>query len=129
MKLFADILLLLIAALHLISWCWKCSCGVRHSGRRAFGTTAEFAATTRVLAANQGLYNGFLALGLIWSYWREDMALQLFFSVCWRPAWFGGLSASRKILWVQALPVRDRDTGGLGNALTRRFTAGFRQIF
>ncbi|HEJ6984841.1 TPA: DUF1304 domain-containing protein, partial [Serratia marcescens] len=72
----------------------------------AFGTTAEFAAATRVLAANQGLYNGFLAVGLAWSYWRGDMALQLFFLGCVLAAGvFGGLTASRKILWVQALPA------------------------
>ena len=58
------------------------------------------------MAANQGLYNGFLALGLAWGYWREDMALQLFFLGCVLAAGvFGGLTASRKILWVQALPA------------------------
>ena len=59
-----------------------------------------------VLAANQGLYNGFLAVGLAWSCWRGDMALQLFFLGCVLAAGvFGRLTASRKILWVQALPA------------------------
>lgn len=106
MKLFADILLLLIAALHLYILVLEMFLWRTPLGRRAFGTTAEFAAATRVLAANQGLYNGFLALGLVWSYWRGDMALQLFFLGCVLAAGvFGGLSASRKILWVQALPA------------------------
>lgn len=106
MKLFADILLLLIAVLHLYILVLEMFLWRAPLGRRAFGTTAEFAAATRVLAANQGLYNGFLALGLAWGYWREDMALQLFFLGCVLAAGvFGGLTASRKILWVQALPA------------------------
>ena len=127
MKLFADILLLLIAVLHLYIPCWKCLWRAP-LGRRAFGTTAEFAAATRVLAANQGLYNGFLALGLAWGYWREDMALQLFFLGCVLAAGvFGRLTASRKILWVQALPALIAMLAVW--ALTRRFTAGVRRIF
>ena len=106
MKFFADILLLLIAALHLYILVLEMFLWRTPLGRRAFGTTAEFAAATRVLAANQGLYNGFLAVGLAWSYWRGDMALQLFFLGCVLAAGvFGGLTASRKILWVQALPA------------------------
>lgn len=106
MKLFADIVLLLIAALHLYILVLEMFLWRAPIGRRAFGTTAEFAAAMRVLAANQGLYNGFLALGLVWGYWREDVALQLFFLGCVLAAGvFGGLTASRKILWVQALPA------------------------
>jgi putative membrane protein len=83
MKLFADILLLLIAALHLYILVLEMFLWRTPLGRRAFGTTAEFAAATRVLAANQGFFLGcVLAAGV-----------------------FGGLSASRKILWVQALPA------------------------
>lgn len=58
------------------------------------------------IGRQSGLYNGFLALGLAWGYWREDMALQLFFLGCVLAAGvFGRLTASRKILWVQALPA------------------------
>lgn len=97
MKLFADILLLLIAVLHLYILVLEMFLWRAPLGRRAFGTTAEFAAATRVLAANQGLYNGFLALGLAWGYWREDMALQLFFLGCVLAAGvFGRLTASRR---------------------------------
>ncbi|CAI0740013.1 DUF1304 domain-containing protein [Serratia ficaria] len=101
-----DTLVLLIAALHLYILVLEMFLWQRPAGRRAFATTAEFAASTRVLAANQGLYNGFLAAGLAWGYWREDPALQLFFLGCVLVAGvFGGLTASRKILWVQALPA------------------------
>ena len=67
----------------------------------------EFADKTRTLAANQGLYNGFLAAGLIWSLLDEQYALklQVFFLACVILAGvFGGATTSRLILWVQALP-------------------------
>jgi len=78
-------------------------------GRRAFHLSPEFAAQSAPLAANQGLYNGFLAVGLIWgllagvgSCGRE---IQVFFLACVVVAGvFGGLTANRIILWVQALP-------------------------
>ncbi|NBZ88793.1 DUF1304 domain-containing protein [Stagnihabitans tardus] len=72
--------------------------------RKAFGTTAEFAAATRVLAANQGLYNGFLAAGLFWGLWRSDVAV--FFLACVLVAGvYGAMTASRRILFVQAVPA------------------------
>lgn len=77
-------------------------------GRRAFGTTAELAKQTRALAANQGLYNGFLAAGLLWSLIAGSMGrpLQIFFLSCVIVAGvFGALTAKRSILWVQALPA------------------------
>jgi putative membrane protein len=78
--------------------------------RRAFGTTAEFAAATRVLAANQGLYNGFLAAGLVWALIAGPLAAgqgpALFFLTCVLVAGlFGGLTASRRILAIQAAPA------------------------
>ena len=77
-------------------------------GRRAFGMTAEFSAATRVLAANQGLYNGFLAAGLIWGLWLGDagFSVKVFFLACVVVAGvFGAATASRKILYIQALPA------------------------
>ncbi len=77
-------------------------------GRKAFGTTAEFAAATKVLAANQGLYNGFLAAGLIWGLWLGEagFAVKAFFLACVVVAGlFGATTASRKILYIQALPA------------------------
>ena len=77
-------------------------------GRKAFGTTAEFAGATKVLAANQGLYNGFLAAGLIWGLWLGEagFAVKAFFLACVVVAGlFGAATASRKILYIQALPA------------------------
>jgi putative membrane protein len=78
--------------------------------RRAFGTSPEFALNTRVLAANQGLYNGFLVAGLIWALFQgltgngQDIAH--FFLACVIVAGlFGAATASRRILYVQTLPA------------------------
>ena len=76
-------------------------------GRRVFRTTPEFAAASRTLAANQGLYNGFLAAGLAWGLWLGDdgLPVKLFFVACVIVAGvFGAVTASRNILFVQALP-------------------------
>jgi putative membrane protein len=78
--------------------------------RRTFGTTPEFAQESRVLAANQGLYNGFLAAGLIWGLLHPDPQLgaqiQIFFLLCVLvAAIYGGLTAKRSILLVQGAPA------------------------
>lgn len=76
-------------------------------GRKAFGITAEFSAASKVLAANQGLYNGFLAAGLIWGIWLGSAgdSIKLFFLTCVVVAGvFGAATSSKKILYVQALP-------------------------
>src|SRR5216117_3804034 len=76
-------------------------------GRKAFGMTPEFSKSTKALAANQGLYNGFLAAGLVWGIWLGDggFAVRTFFLLCVIAAGlFGALTVSRKILLVQALP-------------------------
>lgn len=76
------------------------------TGLRAFGLSKEFAAATRVLAANQGLYNGFLAAGLIWGLGTENVSVQYFFLGCVLVAGvYGALTANRKILWIQAAPA------------------------
>ncbi|WP_174873132.1 DUF1304 domain-containing protein [Vogesella oryzae] len=79
----------------------------RPAGRRAFGLSEQFAADSKVLAANQGLYNGFLAAGLLWSLLPGSPAgIAPFFLGCVLLAGvFGALTASRKILYVQALPA------------------------
>ena len=78
--------------------------------RRIFGTTASFAQESRVLAANQGLYNGFLAAGLLWGILHPQPAvglqLQLFFLLCVLvAALYGGLTAQRSILLIQGGPA------------------------
>jgi putative membrane protein len=77
------------------------------AGLRAFGLTPERAESSRVLAANQGLYNGFLAAGLFWSaFIRPDTDVIIFFLACVIVAGvYGAITASRKILVVQALPA------------------------
>lgn len=75
-------------------------------GHRIFGTTPETAAVSAVLAANQGLYNGFLAVGLGWALWSDRRDLKLFFLGCVVVAGlFGGLTAKASILFTQGLPA------------------------
>jgi putative membrane protein len=76
-------------------------------GRRTFGLTPEFATASKSLAANQGLYNGFLAAGLAWglSLGAAGDSIKIFFLGCVIVAGiFGAVTASRRILWVQAVP-------------------------
>lgn len=108
MPIAANVLIVLIALLHLWFLILEMFLWTRPSGRRAFGLSAEFAEQSRALAANQGLYNGFLAAGLVWGVWLGDDGLQIkvFFLGCVLAAGvFGGLTAARKILWFQALPA------------------------
>jgi putative membrane protein len=75
-------------------------------GRRIFGMTPEMSAASAALAANQGLYNGFLAAGLAWGLWSGRRDLKLFFLACVVVAGiFGGLTAKTTILFTQALPA------------------------
>ncbi|WP_461384200.1 DUF1304 domain-containing protein [Devosia indica] len=79
-------------------------------GQKAFGLTPEFARETKVLAANQGLYNGFLAAGLVWGLVHPDPAvawqIKLFFLACVAVAGlYGAATASRRILFIQTLPA------------------------
>jgi len=79
-------------------------------GMKTFGNTPEQAAMTKTLAANQGLYNGFLAAGLIWSLFHPDAdiaaQIQLFFLACIIvAAVFGGITAKRSILYIQGVPA------------------------
>ena len=78
------------------------------AGLRAFGQTREAATASKVLAANQGLYNGFLAAGLFWglSLGADGTGVKLFFLCCVLIAGlYGAATASRKILFVQAVPA------------------------
>ncbi|KAB8141635.1 DUF1304 domain-containing protein [Chloroflexia bacterium SDU3-3] len=77
---------------------------------RSFGLTPEQAAQTKAMAANQGLYNGFLAAGLVWGLLHPDPAvgaqIRLFFLGCVLvAAVYGSLTAKRSILWVQGGPA------------------------
>lgn len=79
-------------------------------GRKAFGMTADYAEKTKSLAANMGLYNGFLAAGLSWSLVHPNLdfarQLRFFFLGCISVAGlFGAVTANRRILFVQAVPA------------------------
>ncbi len=77
-------------------------------GRKAFGLTPEFATASKVLAANQGLYNGFLAAGLIWGLYLGVAGFQvkMFFLICVAVAGlYGAATVSRKILFIQTVPA------------------------
>ena len=77
-------------------------------GIKTFGLKSkEFAEETKVLAANQGLYNGFLAAGLIWSLYTENLDTALFFLICvFVAGLYGAFSTKKKtILYIQAIPA------------------------
>lgn len=106
MSLAACIVIALVALLHIYFLVLEMFLWDKPAGRRAFGLTAEFAAQSKTLAANQGLYNGFLAAGLIWALAAQRTDVAMFFLGCVLIAGiYGGFTASRKILLVQALPA------------------------
>ena len=75
-------------------------------GRRIFGMTPEVSAASSVLAANQGLYNGFLAAGIIWGLFTKKRSVVIFFLTCVVIAGiFGGLTAKTSIIFTQAVPA------------------------
>lgn len=107
MTIAANIAVALVALLHLYFLVLEMFFWDKPLGRRAFGLTPEFAKASKGLAANQGLYNGFLVAGLVWGIWLGAAGgpVKIFFLGCVIVAGvFGALTASRKILWVQALP-------------------------
>ena len=110
----ANIAVSIVALLHVYFLALEMFLWDKPAGLRAFGQTREAAAASKVLAANQGLYNGFLAAGLAWGLClgAAGFQIKLFFLACVIVAGvFGAITASRKILWVQAVP------GGVALAL------------
>lgn len=106
MKLVADFLVGLIAVLHVWILVLEMFLWTRPFGLKTFGQSREAAEASKVLAANQGLYNGFLAAGLAWGLISGDGAVKLFFVACVLVAGiYGGLTAKRSILYIQALPA------------------------
>jgi putative membrane protein len=101
----ANVMVGLVALLHAYFLVLEMFLWDKPRGMRTFGTTPEFAAASKSLAANQGLYNGFLAAGLIWGLFVGD-PVKIFFLGCVVVAGvFGAATANLKILWVQALPA------------------------
>jgi putative membrane protein len=108
MKTAADVAIAVVALLHVWFLVLEMFLWDKPLGRRTFGMSAEKAAATKPLAMNQGLYNGFLAAGLVWGLLLgpAGYAIKVFFLACVVVAGvFGAITASRKILWVQALPA------------------------
>ncbi|MDP2228729.1 MAG: DUF1304 domain-containing protein [Moraxellaceae bacterium] len=108
MEFFANVLVGLVALLHLYFMVLEMFLWTRPMGRKVFGLTEAFANESRALAANQGLYNGFLVVGLVWGLLLgpEGFAQKVFFLSCVIVAGvFGGATVSKRIVWVQAMPA------------------------
>ena len=106
MNVVADVLVGLVAALHLCFLVLEMFLWTTPTGRGVFGTDAAFAEQSRTLAANQGLYNGFLAAGLVWGLVSGATDVQVFFLACVIVAGlYGAATVNRRILLVQALPA------------------------
>lgn len=108
MKILADVLVGLVAVLHLSILVLEMFFWTKPYGWRVFGLTAEKAQLTKALAANQGLYNGFLAAGLAWGLYAgaDGYPVKVFFLGCIIVAGvFGAATVGRKILYVQAVPA------------------------
>ena len=109
MTIIQNAAVLLIAILHVWIMYLEMVLWTTPVGQKTFRIDAEFAQKSASLAKNQGLYNGFLAAGLFWSIFASDpinFQLKIFFLSCVLVAGiYGALTASKKILYVQALPA------------------------
>ncbi|WP_137914084.1 MULTISPECIES: DUF1304 domain-containing protein [unclassified Rudaea] len=109
MNIAAQILIAVVALLHLYFLALEMFFWDQPLGRKVFNLTPEFAAASKKLAANQGLYNGFLAAGLIWSLilgGREGFHVAIFFLACVIVAGiYGALTVNKRIFFFQALPA------------------------
>ncbi|SMH57534.1 DUF1304 domain-containing protein [Mesorhizobium australicum] len=104
----ANILIAVVALIHLYIVYLEMLAWDTPAGRKAFGTTPEFSTASKTLAMNQGLYNGFLVAGLVWGLWLGDagFAVKVFFLGCVIVAGlFGAATVGVKILYIQALPA------------------------
>ncbi|NDY90426.1 DUF1304 domain-containing protein [Ideonella livida] len=104
----AHLVALLVGLLHVYILVLEMFLWDTPKGRKAFGMTAEQSAATKVLAANQGLYNGFLAAGLFWGLWlgAAGTGVLVFFLGCVAVAGlYGAATAARKILFIQTVPA------------------------
>lgn len=106
MSIAADVVVALVALLHVYFLVLEMFLWDKPPGLRAFGHTREAAAATKVLAANQGLYNGFLAAGLLYAAGTGSREFATFFLGCVVVAGlYGAWSVNRRIFFVQALPA------------------------
>jgi putative membrane protein len=106
MRLFADILIGIVALLHAWFLVLEMFLRTRPLGRKVFRMSAEQAAATKTLAVNQGLYNGFLVAGLVWGLVSGDFHVKIFFLACVILAGvLGAMTVHRKVFFIQALPA------------------------
>lgn len=104
----ANVVVFLVGLIHVYILVLEMFLWDKPRGLKAFGLTPALAAQTKVLAANQGLYNGFLAAGLFWGLWLGDAgyAIKVFFLLCVLVAGlYGAATANKRILFVQAVPA------------------------
>ena len=106
MAMLATVLVVLVAALHAYFLVLEMFLWTKPKGMKTFGLDPVFAEASKTLAANQGLYNGFLAAGLVFGLVRGDVPTVLFFLGCVIVAGvYGAATVGRKILFVQAVPA------------------------
>lgn len=106
MKFLAGLLTFLVALLHLGFMALEMFFWNAPLGHKIFGMTAEVAAVSEVLAFNQGLYNGILAVGLLWGLMAKKLDIKVFFLLAIMAAGVvGGFTAKMSILYIQALPA------------------------
>lgn len=110
MMILSTLLVALVALEHVYILVLEMFMWTTPRAQKAFGTSKQFAQDTKSLAANQGLYNGFLAAGLFWGLLHPNgtfgFQLQLFFLICVGvAAIYGGITAKKSILWVQGFPA------------------------
>lgn len=108
MATLTTILISIVALLHIYFLILEMFLWDKPYGRRVFGLSKEFAAQSKSLAANQGLYNGFLAAGLIWGVLlgEQGVAIKIFFLSCVVIAGvYGGMTVTKKIIFIQAIPA------------------------
>lgn len=105
MKIVSDILVVVTALLHFYFLYLEMFQWDKPRGRKSFGLTEDFARQSKSLAMNQGLYNGFLAAGLLWGLFAGDPVKIFFLSCVIIAGIFGAFTVSRRIFYIQALPA------------------------
>lgn len=106
MGILAKAVALLVGLLHVWFLILEMFLWQHEIGMKTFGTTAQFAAQSAVLAANQGLYNGFLAAGIFWGILSGKRDVSIFFLACVAVAGlYGGITAKLSIIYIQMMPA------------------------
>lgn len=105
MNLIASILVVIVALLHFFFLYLEMFQWDKPFGRKTFRMTEEQAKASKTLAMNQGLYNGFLAAGLMWSLFTDDSVKIFFLSCVIIAGIFGAWTVSKRVFYIQSLPA------------------------